>query len=185
MATEAAITAFIGVGSNIEPDIHIPQALERVHQIGRVTGVSTFYQTLPLRHKGQPLFTNGVWRIETSIPPRSLKYDWLRVIESDLGRVRVSDRYAPRTIDLDIVLHGEALIDEPGLTIPDPDIRLRPFIALPLLELEPHLVLPDTREPLALIARQFDKTALKPAVELTRHLKQSVLSRESDNHGSL
>ena len=70
----------------------------------------------------------------------------MRSIEAELGRIRTQDKYAARTIDLDIALYGDEVINEPELVIPDPDIQKRRFIAIPLLELNPSLVLPDTGE---------------------------------------
>lgn len=147
------IQAFVGVGSNIEPRRNIQAALVRLARRVRVTGVSTFYRTPALDRPDQPAFLNGVWRIETDLAPRALKLDVLRGIERSLGRVRTADRYAPRTIDLDLLLYGDLTVDEPDLRIPDPDIRKRPFIVVPLLELAPDLVMPDTGLPPARVAR--------------------------------
>ena len=95
----------------------------------------------------------------------------LRRIESELGRVRSADRYAPRTIDLDLLLYGDLVIDEPGLRIPDPDIRIRPFIAVPLLELEPGLVMPDTGEAIAGLIDEGRRAQMQPARDITRELQ--------------
>jgi len=136
MADDAPVQAFIAVGSNIEPEHHIRLALEQLARHVTITGLSTFYRTPPLHRPEQPTFINGVVRIETAIPARALKFEVLRTVESRLGRVRTVDKYAPRTIDLDIVLYGSQVIAEPDLRIPDPDLRARPFLAVPLLELE-------------------------------------------------
>ena len=70
----------------------------------------------------------------------------LRTIENGLHRNRESDKYASRTIDLDLLLFGNMVIHEEGLTIPDPDIYNRSFIAFPLSELNPDLIMPDTKK---------------------------------------
>ena len=165
------IEVFLGVGSNIEPEKHIAEALERVKLHARVTGVSTFYHTAPLQRPDQPRFLNGVWRIETSTAARTLKFDVLRTIESELGRVRTPDRCAPRTIDLDVVLYGDALIDEPDLRMPDPDILIRAFLWVPLLELDPDLVLPDTGQRLASLVDPASKEGLEAAADFTERLR--------------
>lgn len=166
---------FIAVGSNIEPEANVLAALELLQQHVRVIGVSTLYRTAPVGRPDQAAFINGVWRVATAMPPRTLKFDLLRAVEVQLGRVRTPDKYAPRTIDLDVVLYGSLVIDEPGLRIPDPDIRTRPFIAVPLLELDPHCVLPDTGEFLAAIVRPDDRDQLEPLPLLTDRLRRMVL----------
>jgi 7,8-dihydro-6-hydroxymethylpterin-pyrophosphokinase len=100
-----------------------------------------------------------------------LKRGVLRLIESELGRVRSRESYAPRTIDLDLLLYGNLVIHDRELCIPDPDIRVRPFLAVPLLELKPDLVLPDTDEPLASVRSASDRRGMEPVPELTRILR--------------
>jgi 2-amino-4-hydroxy-6-hydroxymethyldihydropteridine diphosphokinase len=140
----------------------------------RVTATSTFYWTEPLGRPGQPRFLNGAWRVETERSARELKFDVLRPIESALGRERNADKYAPRTIDLDVVLYGDGMIEEPDLTVPDPDIRDRPFLAVPLLELAPELRLPDTGERLAELPVVGWANELLPACELSAKLRRMI-----------
>jgi dihydroneopterin aldolase/2-amino-4-hydroxy-6-hydroxymethyldihydropteridine diphosphokinase len=166
--------AFIAVGSNIEPERHIPAAFETLKQRVRITDVSTFYQTEPLGGRAQPPFLNGVWRVETAAPPRSLKFDVLRTVEQELGRVRTDDKYAARVIDLDLILYGETVIEEPGLVLPDPDIQRRPFIAVPLLGLAPDLVLPDTGQQLADLVASMATRGLEPVDAFTRDLRRRL-----------
>ena len=171
-------TAFVGVGSNIEPEANIPAALRRLARRVRVTGVSTFYRTPPLGAPGTPPFVNGVCRIETEIGARSLQGEVLRPIEEALGRRRTADRYAPRPIDLDVLVHGGAVLDEEGLRVPDPDVRSRPFVAFPLWELAPDLVLPDDGRRLAEVVAGLSCEGMEPLGELTRLLRVEV------EHGS-
>ena len=140
------VKVYISVGSNIEPEKNIPKALEKLKKYVRVVATSTFFRTMPIGRPEQGFFLNGVWLIETDKSPRELKFGVLRSIEAELGRIRTQDKYAARTIDLDIALYGDEVINEPELVIPDPDIQKRRFIAIPLLELNPSLVLPDTGE---------------------------------------
>jgi 2-amino-4-hydroxy-6-hydroxymethyldihydropteridine diphosphokinase len=171
-------TAFVGVGSNLSPEANIPAAQRRLAERVRVTGVSTFYRTPPVGAPGTPPFVNGVWRIETELGPRALKGEVLRTIEAELGRRRTEDRYAPRPIDLDVLVHGDAVLDEEGLRVPDPDVRRRPFVAFPLWELAPDLVLPDDGRRLAEVVAGMSREGMEPLGELTRLLRVEV------KHGS-
>jgi 7,8-dihydro-6-hydroxymethylpterin-pyrophosphokinase len=105
---------------------------------------------------------------------RYLKFEVLRGIEAELGRVRTEDKYAARTVDLDIAIYGDAVVSEPDLRIPDPDIRKRPFIAVPLLELAPFLMLPDTGEALSSLASAKARADLEPVSSFTARLRKKV-----------
>lgn len=165
--------AYIAVGSNIEPERNISAALALLRDHVRVTAVSTFYRTAAIDRPDQPDFLNGVFAVRTAVGPRVLKFDILHGIERQLGRVRTTDKYAARTIDLDVVLYGQEVIDDPDLRLPDKDIT-RPFIGLAVLELAPGLVLPDSRRPLASIFSPQDRQMLNPMTEFTRQLKGSI-----------
>jgi 2-amino-4-hydroxy-6-hydroxymethyldihydropteridine diphosphokinase len=171
------VRSFIAVGSNISPAYHIQKALELLIDRVRVVGVSTFYRTRAIDRPDQPDYLNGVFEIKTALRPEALKRDILAPIEKALDRVRTADRYAARTIDLDIALYGDETIDAPDLTIPDPDIRTRPFLAKALLELAPDLILPDTSEPLAEIVDKLGTRDLIPDEEATSALEKMVGDR--------
>jgi 2-amino-4-hydroxy-6-hydroxymethyldihydropteridine diphosphokinase len=145
----AKVVAYIGLGSNIEPEQNLARALELLARRVDLLSISTFYRTAPLGRSDQPAFLNGACCVATSLAPRTLKFDVLRGIERALGRVRTADKFAPRTADLDILLYGDTICADDDLRIPDPEIRERPFVAVPLLELAPDAVLPDTGERLA------------------------------------
>lgn len=154
--------AFVALGSNIDPERHVPAAVDLLRQRLDVVGVSSFYRSPALGRTDQPPFWNGVVEVRTELEPRELKFDVLRPIESQLGRSRGEDRYAPRTIDLDLLLLGERVIDEPDLVLPDPEIGERPFLAVPLHELAPDLVLPGSGARLAdLVARLGEHQLLR------------------------
>ena len=142
------VGVYIGVGSNIEPESNIADALTRLSKHVDITGISSFYKTTPLLRENQNDYLNGVWQINTSISPEKLKFGVLRRIEKELHRNRESDKYASRTIDLDLLLYYDMVMQEDNLTIPDPDICNRSFIAFPLSDLNPDLVMPDTKKPL-------------------------------------
>lgn len=171
---DAATCVFIGLGSNVNPERNLVAALDRLCDALEVRAVSTVYRTKPLERPEQDDFLNAVVAAATSLPPRALKFDVLRRIESELGRVRSDDAHAPRTIDLDLVLYGNRIMDEADLQLPDPDIWERPFIAEPLRELAPSLVMPDTRERIASIAAALDCTGLTPEPALTHRLRDRL-----------
>lgn len=165
---------FVAFGSNIAPETNVPRALDLLAATVRVVEVSTVYRTAPIGRPDQNPFYNGVFLIETGLEPRSLKFDLLRGIEGRLRRVRTADRYAPRTIDLDIALYGNLVVSEPDLAIPDPDITARAFLAAPLAELAPEMVLPGGSETLAQIAKRLDRGEMEPLGEFTSLLRRRV-----------
>lgn len=168
------VDAFVAVGSNIEPEKHILEAVALLSEEVRVKSVSTFYRTEALGAAGQPDYRNGVVGIETRVAALRLKFEILRRIECRLGRVRSDDQYAARTIDLDVVIFGASVIDEDDLTIPAPDIRARPFVAVPLLELAPDMTLPDTGESLAALPSSRSHRGLYPDLGLTQLLRERL-----------
>jgi 2-amino-4-hydroxy-6-hydroxymethyldihydropteridine diphosphokinase len=143
------VDVFIALGSNLNPILHIPQALELLADHAPITGLSRLYLTDPVGPTRQPDFVNGVVRIRTSLPPLALKQQVLRKIEAQLGRTRGEDKFAPRTIDLDILLYGDLEMNTPDLRLPDPEILERAFIARGLLDIDPALVLPGSSAKLA------------------------------------
>ena len=169
---------FLGVGSNLAPEVNIPAALRRLLQEEalRVVQVSRFYRTLPVGNRGGSLeFLNGVLVARTALGPRSLKFEVLRNVEKDLGRSS-TDRVGPRTLDLDIVAHGDRVLEEPGLRVPDPDWLDRSFIAIPMAEVAPDFPHPETAVLASAIAETLDDSALRYDAEMTTHLRQILSS---------
>jgi 2-amino-4-hydroxy-6-hydroxymethyldihydropteridine diphosphokinase len=132
--------AFIGVGSNIDPMANVFRAIRLLDRQVHILAVSTFYCTKPLGTTGSPSFINGVIEIETEVAALDLKYGLLRPIEKKLGRQRSSDRNAPRTIDLDLLVYGQHSVHSQELVLPAPEIADRSFVAIPLCELAPDLI---------------------------------------------
>jgi len=166
--------AFIAIGSNIDPERNVRAAVRALARQVRVVALSTFYATPPLRRPEQPGFVNGMAEVETELPPRTLKFEVLRGIEAELGRVRGADRWAPRTIDLDIAIYDTLVIDEPDLRVPDPDIMERPFLAWPLAELAPELVVTGTGRSATEIAARLSSDAMEPLGQYTQSLKEEI-----------
>lgn len=163
---------FVGVGSNINPEANIRDALSLLAERARITGISTFYRTDAEDRPGQPPFYNGVVEIETDTPPAELKHSVLCAIESRLGRVRSSDKYAPRTIDLDILIYDDLIIRSDDLVIPDPQIQRRAFLAIPLCELAPDSVLPGSGKSVCEIAGVFADHGMEVLREFTDWLRK-------------
>ncbi len=165
--------AYVGIGSNIEPEENVRAALRLLAQRAAIVAVSTFHRTQPLGGNCLAPFYNGVAKLETDLSPRALKFEVLRQIETALGRRRGHDKYSPRTIDLDIIIYDDVVANEPDLVIPDPDIATREFVALPLLELCPGLVIPGVGIALAPIAANMSGDSMQPLEEFTRSLRES------------
>ena len=158
--------ALIAVGSNLSPAVHIPKALDLLNQQCPITAVSTFYRTRPIAREHQPDFINGACRCTVEMQPRDLKFRVLRAIEAEIGRERTEDSHAPREIDLDIGLIGDLVLAEIDLTIPDPDLETRAFLAIPFAEIAPDSVIPTSGRTLSELASSFDDAELRPATDI-------------------
>ncbi len=135
---------YIGLGANLgDRDETIRRALERLAAEDgfELVAVSSLRETDPVGYEDQPRFVNGVAALETALPPRDV-LDRLLAVERELGRTRDGPRYGPRTIDLDLLLYGDRIVDEPGLAVPHPRMTERRFVLEPLAELDPQLVVP-------------------------------------------
>ena len=136
-------TAFVGIGSNLgDRETNLGQAIELLSAEDgiEVVAVSEIRETDPVGPVEQGPFLNGAVKVDTSLGPREL-LDRLLSVENRLGRVR-SERWGPRTIDLDLLLYGGERVDEPGLTVPHPRLHERRFALEPLLDLDPALEIP-------------------------------------------
>jgi 2-amino-4-hydroxy-6-hydroxymethyldihydropteridine diphosphokinase len=139
------VRAYIGLGANLgDREATLRSAIELLGaEPGvEVVAVSTLRETDPVGYLDQPRFLNGAAALETTLEPREL-LERLLAVERALGRNRGGPRYGPRTVDLDLLLFGDRVVDEPGLTVPHPRLAERAFALEPLLELDPGLVLPD------------------------------------------
>ena len=106
-----------------------------------VLAVSQLRETEPVGKTDQPDFLNGAVSVETSLSPCEL-LDALLRIEQELGRVRDEERWGPRTIDLDLLVYGDEIVNEPGLRVPHARLHERRFALEPLVDLEPELKIP-------------------------------------------
>lgn len=188
--------AYVALGSNLDPERNVPLALRRLEeQPGvRLVAISTFYLSPALGRPEQPDFYNGVVEIETDLPPRELKFSVLRAIETELGRRRSADKYAAREIDLDLLFYDDLILAEPDLVLPDPGIAGRAFLAVPLAELAPDLLMPNSawgglrgRPPersLRAIAAGLDVSALRPLTAFTARLRKDLLHEPRESRGT-
>ena len=136
--------AYIAIGSNLASPLEqvnaAVQALGEIPQ-SRIVAVSSFYRTPPLGPQDQPDYLNAVVVLETLLNAETL-LDNTQRIELQQGRVRKAERWGPRTLDLDLLLHGEAQLDVPGLLLPHPRLHERAFALVPLVEAWPDAVIP-------------------------------------------
>ena len=138
------ITAYIGLGSNLEtPVAQINSARLAINLIEEVEvlAFSSLYHSLPMGPRDQPDYVNAVMAISTSLKPLVLLRR-LQAIENAQGRVRIGERWGARTLDLDILLYGNAELDFPDLKVPHVGIAERSFVLYPLQEIAPDLWIP-------------------------------------------
>lgn len=164
--------AFIALGSNIEPEANLPRAVGALRALGRIAAVSRVYRNPAIGAAPAPDFLNAAVLLETGLEPVELRAA-LRELEAEAGRVRGSDRYAPRTLDLDLVLYDDRVIEVEGLRVPDPDLLTRAHLAVTAAELDPDFPHPETAEPLAEIAARLRAGAdLRPSPEVEARLRE-------------
>jgi len=139
------VRAYVGLGANLgDREETIRRAVALVDELGGVSvvGVSSLRETEPWGPVEQPRYLNGAVAVETDLAPREL-LDALLDVERRLGRARDDEvRWGPRTIDLDLLLYGDLVLDEPGLDVPHPRLHERRFALEPLAELAPDALVP-------------------------------------------
>jgi len=144
--------AGIGLGSNLgDRQEHLDAGVRAIAALPgvRLVAVSPFIETDPVGPAGQGAYLNGAATIETTLGARAL-LDALLEIERTRGRERASEhRWGPRTLDLDLLLFGDAVIDEPGLRVPHPRMHERAFVLEPLAAIAPELDVPGFGRPVA------------------------------------
>jgi 2-amino-4-hydroxy-6-hydroxymethyldihydropteridine diphosphokinase len=136
--------AYLGLGANLGP--REATLLRAVDLLAASSGIevlelSSLRETEPVGMTDQPTFVNGALAVETRLSPREL-LDTLLGVERQLGRVREGERWGPRTIDLDLLVYADEVVDEPGLRVPHQRLHERRFALEPLAELEPELEIP-------------------------------------------
>ncbi|MCL4745957.1 MAG: 2-amino-4-hydroxy-6-hydroxymethyldihydropteridine diphosphokinase [Burkholderiaceae bacterium] len=152
-ASRTGVRAFVGLGANLgQASDAIRRAIDALGAIGdtRVTAVSSLYRSAPIEATG-PDFVNAVAELRTGLDPQSL-LDALQTIEQAHGRIR-GERNAPRTLDLDLLLHGDQVLDSDALSLPHPRMSTRAFVLRPLAEIDPGVRIPGAAPLDVLLAR--------------------------------
>lgn len=133
--------AFVSLGSNVGDRVaNLRAAIERIGNLGEVIATSSIYETEPVEFLAQPWFLNCVVKLATEKMPKQLLAAIL-TIEKEMGRQR-HQKKGPRTIDIDILLFGNSVVETQGLTIPHPSMHERRFVLEPMSE-----IAPDVRHP--------------------------------------
>ena len=155
--------AYVSIGTNLgDRAAHLDFALRSLAAVPdtRIVALSPVFETDPVGPPPQGAYLNAVVRVETALAPRAL-LDALLAIERAAGRERGA-RNAARTLDLDLLLYGDRIVDEPGLIVPHPRLAERAFILEPLAALAPGLVHPQRGESVeSLAARVRDPRAVR------------------------
>ena len=136
---------YIGLGSNLsDPITQVNNALKALETLrdSKLVNASGLYRSAPMGPQDQNDYINAVAALSTSLAPIDL-LDALQTIENEQGRVRIGERWGPRTLDLDILLYNNKSIEHPRLTVPHYGMKERSFVLIPLAEIAPELVLPD------------------------------------------
>jgi 2-amino-4-hydroxy-6-hydroxymethyldihydropteridine diphosphokinase len=159
---------FLSLGSNIEPEVNILQAIEELGRYGSVAAISTIWETAPIGSTDQPNYLNAVLHLQADISAQKFQDQVIPAIETLLKRVRGPDKYGPRTIDVDILLFNNEVLTLGHRKIPSREILERAFVAIPLAEIAPNLRHPINGEEMKTIANKFkmDKEAMVPRKDL-------------------
>jgi 2-amino-4-hydroxy-6-hydroxymethyldihydropteridine diphosphokinase len=139
---------YLSLGSNLgDREAHLKTAIAQLGVLGTITDISSFYETEPVEFTAQPWFLNCAVKLETEKQPRQFLNEVLK-IEKQMGRERLREK-GPRIIDIDILLFGNSIIDERGLTIPHPAMPARRFVLEPLAEIAPEFCHPVLKRTVA------------------------------------
>lgn len=156
--------AFVGLGGNLgDAAVTVRAAIDALGRLPdtRLHCASRLYRTPAWGLEQQPDFINAVARLETGLAAPAL-LDVLLETERGFGRQREPGlRWGPRTLDLDLLLHGEQVLDQPGLRLPHPHLHERAFVLVPLLDLAPDLHIPG-HGPARELLRKLDASAIEP-----------------------
>jgi len=154
------VTAYVGLGSNLgDRSRNLQGAIDRLGKVGIITAVSSIYQTKPWMVDGyQPRYLNQVVAVNTILDALQVVTELL-AIESSLGRVR-EEKNASRTLDLDLLLHGDIVLEASGVTVPHPRLHERAFVLVPLAEIAADVVHPILDRTISDLADQSDRSGI-------------------------
>ena len=154
------VTAYIGLGSNLgDRSRNLQGAIDRLGKVGIITAVSSIYQTKPwMVESYQPRYLNQVVAVNTILDALQVVTELL-AIESSLGRVR-EEKNASRTLDLDLLLHGDIVLEASGVTVPHPRLHERAFVLVPLAEIAADVVHPILDRTISNLADESDRSGI-------------------------
>lgn len=156
---------YLGLGSNLgDRRRNLAVALRRLEPLVRIEAVSGLYETDPVGPQTQPAYLNAACRGLTGLPPRGLLRH-LREVEHELGR-RSGWRWGPRPIDIDLLLYGDAVVEEPELRVPHPELPARAFVLVPLAEVAAEVRHPELRRTIGSLAEQSDRSGVRRRADL-------------------
>ena len=145
MSVDHQVIAYIGVGSNLQDPLQqVKDAIVALDQVPETRCIqsSSLYRSFPMGPTDQPDYINAVAELETTLSARMLLQQ-LQNIEARHGRVRSGERWSSRTLDLDILMYNQDVIDESDLNIPHLGMHDRAFVLYPLYEIVPDLLIPE------------------------------------------
>ncbi len=148
---------YVAAGSNVAPEAHLARALAEIARAFPGARFSSWYRNRAVGFEGDD-FINLVAGFDTGMPVHAV-LDELHAIEARCGRERGAPRWAPRSMDLDVLLYGDLICSEPGLTLPRPDLLKRPYMLGPLAELAPGVIHPGVRLSIGELWQRFDRDA--------------------------
>lgn len=149
---------YLSLGSNIEPEKNMRAAVEMLATLAGLRAVSSVWETLPLGTTDQPNYLNAAAVVETELTAKQFKRRVIRPIERALGRVRTADKFGPRSIDIDIILFNRDIFELDNHPIPNRELVERPFVGIPLAEIAPDYIHPETGQSLSEMAAGFSVT---------------------------
>jgi len=164
-----ASRVFLGLGTNLgDRDSLLNKAIELIaSSVGPVTACSGIYETEPWGFESRNKFLNMVILVNTGLNPSDL-LSKLAIIENQLGRKRNRKKYISRTIDIDILLYGNRIIDNPDLKIPHPLIQDRKFVLVPFCDIEPELIHPVLNKTFGILLKECkDESEVKKIYPLS------------------
>jgi 2-amino-4-hydroxy-6-hydroxymethyldihydropteridine diphosphokinase len=148
---------YFSLGSNIDAFLHLENALKQMRERFHVQALSSLYETSPEGGgKKQPLFLNRVAAVDTEESPVKIRR-WIAALEKSEGRIRARDRYAARTLDVDLLLWKNRVVRSKAGRLPHPDVVSRAHVLFPLLEIAPGLVVPGLKKSLVELAASFKR----------------------------
>ena len=152
-------TGFISIGSNINKDIHIPSSLNSIKKLFGKIICSSLFETEAVGFEGEN-FHNLIVQFDSPLDARDIAKQ-LKQIEHEHGRTHDDRKYAARTLDLDLILHGDLILDANNLQIPRDEIERYAFVLEPLAEIAPGFLHPVNHKSYAQLWDEYDKTNLK------------------------